>query len=219
MNAILNHSTIKTIKQIPLFNEYSEQALLMLAETSVIRTFRKNTIVIHESDIARSVYFVLQGSVRVYRENAHGKEVTLNELGMGEMFGELAWLSNNKRSASVITKQQTKLLIIQSSELEKFYLEHPEISQSIVFKYAGQITRLSQHLETVVLENIQEKVIWAIQSYATENEGGMWVTSVTHKELACLIGASRESVSRAIQELKHSGHLKVKQGALYLSAS
>ena len=219
MSAVLSPSIIKTIKQIPLFSDYPEEALLSLAESSVIRTFRKNTIVIHESDIARSVYFILQGSVRVYRENTRGKEVTLNELGMGEMFGELAWLSNNKRSASVITKQQTKLLIIQSNELEKFYVDHPEISQSIVFKYASQITRLSQHLETVVLDNIQEKVIWAIKSYATEQEAGTWVTSVTHKELACLIGASRESVSRAIQELKHSGYIKVKQGVLYLSVA
>lgn len=215
MNADLTYSTIK---QIPFFSDYSEQDLSSLITTSIIKTLRKNTIIIHESDIAHSLYFILQGSVRVYSENARGKEVTLNELGVGEMFGELAWLSNNKRSASVITKQQVKLLIIQASEFEKFYFDHPETSKSIVSKYAAQISQLSEHLETIVLENIEEKVIWAIKSYAIKSDADTWIASVTHKELANLIGASRESVSRAIQDLKASGQISLVGKSICLNA-
>jgi len=210
--------TYSTIKQIPFFSNYSEQDLSPLITTSIIKTFRKNTIIIHESDIAHSLYFILQGSVRVYSENARGKEVTLNELSVGEMFGELAWLSNNKRSASAITKQQVKLLIIQSGEFEKFYFEHPETSKSIVSKYVTQILQLSEHLETVVLENIQERVIWAIKSYAVKSDADTWTASVTHKELANLIGASRESVSRAIQDLKASGQISIEGKSIYLNS-
>ena len=205
---MMQSSNLHAFKQIPLFRGCEILDLEALAEKSSIRTFRKNTIVILEDEEAHSVYFILQGSVRVFRENGRGKEITLNELVEGEFFGELAWISKNSRSASVITKQDSKLLIIQAKDFERFYLENPTVSHAIAHKFATQISVLSQHLEAVALDDIRQRVMWALQSYAMLNEDNKLVTSVTHKELANLIGTSRESVSRAIQELKASGHIK-----------
>ncbi|MFK7794249.1 MAG: Crp/Fnr family transcriptional regulator [Gammaproteobacteria bacterium] len=213
------NSNLSAIQQIPMFRRYSEIELAPLISKSSIKSIRKNTIVILESDEAQSVYFVLQGTVRVFRENGRGREVTLNELGPGDLFGELAWFSKNSRSASVITKQQSKLLVIQAKDFESFYLRHPEISHVIALKYADQISILSKHLETIALEDIQQRVMWALRSYALVDEDNALVSSATHKELANLIGSSRESVSRAIQELKLSGHIELKQKTICLTES
>ena len=211
------NGNLAALKQIPIFRSYSDKELQPLISSSSVKSIRKNTIVILESDEAQSVYFILQGSMRVFRENGRGREVTLNELSHGDLFGELAWFSNNARSASVITKKQSKLLVIQAKDFEKFYLQHPEISHAIALKYADQISELSTHLEKIALEDIQQRVMWALHSYASVDNDNALVSSATHKELANLIGSSRESVSRAIQELKQDGYIKLKNRSICLS--
>ncbi len=210
------NSNFSTLQQIPMLRHYSEKDLEPLISKSSIKSIRKNTIVILESDEAQSVYFILQGAVRVFRENGRGREMTLNELGKGDLFGELAWFSKNARSASVITKQQSKLLVIQAKDFESFYRQHPEIPHAMALKCADQISVLSRHLEAVTLEDIQQRVMWVLRSYASVDDNAL-VSSATHKELANLLGSSRESVSRAIQELKLSGHIKLKHKSICLS--
>ena len=199
-----------------MFRGFSKNILEPLAARSSIKTFKKNTIVIMDEDDTKSIYFILQGTVRVFRENGHGKEVTLNELSQGDFFGELAWLSENCRTASVVTRQTCKLLVIQASDFEIFYSENPEIAQSIISKLANQISTLSSHLEAVVLGDIHQRVIWALTNYAVKDQNDNYVSTATHRELANLIGSSRESVSRTIQDLKLNGHVKLKNNSIYL---
>ena len=80
-----------------------------------------------------------------------------------QLIGELAWLSKNTRSASVIIKQACKLLIIPVRDLQKFYVEHSEVAQAITAKLAEQVSRLSVHLQTVVLGDINQRVMWALK--------------------------------------------------------
>ena len=210
------NSHISALQQLSMFCRFSKKALEPLATRSSIKTFKKNTIVIMDDDNTKSIYFILQGSVRVFRENGQGKEVTLNELSQGDIFGELAWLSENCRTASVVTRQACKLLIIQASDFELFYSKNPEIAQSIISKLAKQISTLSNHLEAVVLGNIHQRVIWALTNYAVKDQDDVYVSTATHRELANLIGSSRESVSRAIQELKLNGHVVLKNNSIYI---
>ena len=202
-----------------MFRSYSKKELETLASRSNIKSFKKNTIVIMDDDNTKSLYFILEGAARVYRENELGKEVTLNELKQGDFFGELAWLSDNCRTASVITKKACKLLIIQASDFNKFYLENPNIAQSIISKLAQQISSLSRHLEAVVLGDIHHRVIWALRNYSIKDQYNNYKSTVTHRELANLIGSSRESVSRAIHDLKLNGDIKLENNTIYLNNS
>lgn len=211
------NTNLQALKQLSLFRDCDDADLEQLAEKSNVRTFRKNTIIILEKEEAHSIYFILQGKVRVFRENSRGKEITLNDLYQGDFFGELALISNKERCASVITKEDSKLLVMQAKDFEHFYLSYPAISHTIAKKFASQISQLSQHLESVALDDIRQRVIWALQSYAMVDSNNNLVTSATHKELANFIGTSRESVSRAIQELKNSGHIEQRDNQISLN--
>ncbi len=210
------NSHIIALQQLSIFRHFSSDSLEPLAARSSIKSFKKNTIVIMDDDDTKSVYFILQGSVRVFRENGLGKEVTLNELKEDDFFGELAWLSENCRTASVVTRQACKLLVIQARDFELFYSMHPEIARAIMFKLAKQVSNLSSHLEAVVLGDIHQRVIWALTNYAEKDQEDNYVSTATHRELANLIGSSRESVSRAIQDLKINGRIMLKNKAIYI---
>lgn len=146
------------LEKIDLFNSCSKDLLDDLTEKSVIRSVRKKTILIMEGDIPHSIYFILQGSVRVFCENKYGKEITLQELGPSESFGKLASLHKHPSLASVITKSECKILIIHSSDFEKFYNNRSELSEVLSQKWADKIVRLSHHLKIIALESINERV-------------------------------------------------------------
>lgn len=207
------------LEKIDLFNSCSKDLLDDLTAKSVIRSVRKNTILIMEGDIPHSIYFILQGSVRVFCENKYGKEITLQELGPGESFGKLASLYKHPSLASVITKSECKILIIHSSDFEKFYNNRSELSEVLSQKWADKIARLSHHLKIIALESINERVYWALERYSSTDEDLSITSRATHKELANLIGCSRESVSRALQELKDEGKIEIDGNKITLCAN
>ena len=197
------------LENIALFNSCSKEVLDDLTAKSVIRSVHKNTILIMEGDIPHSIYFILQGSVRVFCENKYGKEITLQELGAGESFGKLASLYKHPSLASVITKSECKILIIHSSDFEKFYTNRSELSEVLSQQWANKIARLSHHLKVIALESINERVYWALERYSSKDKDLIRTSRATHKELANLIGCSRESVSRALQELREEGKITI----------
>ena len=193
------------LQRTQCFKRYSVECLQPLAKRSSIRALRKNTIICMDGDILQSIYFILKGTVRVFKENQQGKEVTLYELGQGQSFGESAWLNNGNQFASVITKEPCNILPIQHSDFAQFYEEHPDFMHCIAKRLSTAIEDIAQHLKEIALGSIHQRVLWALRSNAKEIDGQKIANFSTHRELASLIGCSRESVSRTIQDLKKSG--------------
>jgi len=212
-------STLSSMLKLPLFDAIPTKTLTALSKKCHIKNARKNTIVIMENDTSQSMFFILSGSVRAFQENEYGKEITLNELKEGQLFGELAWLCERPRCASIITNQDSKFLVINNSDLNNFFLEQPELMKNILLKLANQVASLSRHIETITLNSIQKKVMWAISTYGEKNNDNRLICKATHKDLANLIGSSRESVSRAIQELKSNGDIDARENVIYLNKS
>ena len=207
------------LQNVPLFNACSREILDELTSKSVIRSVHKNTILIMEGDIPHSIYFLLEGAARVFCENKYGKEITLQELGAGDSFGKLASLYKHPSLASVITKSECKILIIHAADFEKLYNNRSELTEVLSQQWANKIARLSHHLKVITLESINQRVYWALERYSKLDERLVRVSRATHKELANLIGCSRESVSRALQELKESGQIKIEGNLVILCSS
>ena len=204
------------LQRTQCFKRYRVECLQPLAKRSSIRALRKNTIICMDGDILQSIYFILKGKVRVFKENQQGKEVTLYELGQGESFGETAWLNGGRQFASVITKEPCNVLTIQHSDFSQFYQEHPDFMHCIATRLSEEIENISQHLKEIALGSIHHRVLWALRSNAKEVAGQQIANFSTHRELASLIGCSRESVSRTIQDLKKSGDVVLDGDIIYL---
>ena len=204
------------LQRTQCFKRYSVECLQPLAKRSSILALRKNTIICMDGDILQSIYFILKGKVRVFKENQQGKEVTLYELGQGESFGETAWLNGCRQFASVITKEPCNVLTIQHSDFSQFYQEHPDFMHCIATRLSEEIENISQHLKEIALGSIHHRVLWALRSNAKEVAGQQIANFSTHRELASLIGCSRESVSRTIQDLKKSGDVVLDGDIIYL---
>lgn len=163
--------------------------------------------IVRYHDCADSVFFIVEGKVRVNYYSAYGKEVILCDLCQSEMFGELTAIDHQPRSATVIAREKT-LIASMSSEsfLELIYINR-NFSNAILLRLTGQIRRLTERIfesETLKVPNrIRAKLFQLAQmgGQVLNNEAIILLTP-THEELACLIGTHREAVTRELNELK-----------------
>ena len=213
------NTKLSALQQIPFFLEFSKEDLEPLSNKLRIKNYAKNTIILTEGDESTSVYFILEGSVRVYIENNQGKEVTLNQIDEGETFGELALFCNTPRTASVIAKDKCKVLIVNKNDFIEFYSNNPKAAQKVVLTMATTIKKLTKDLENFALNNVHRRVVRALLDHSINIDGRRVVKSLTHKDIANLVASSRETVSRVIHDLKRDGFLQIKNGKINIEES
>lgn len=200
------------LNNISLFANFSESDMEAITKLAVTRNFPKNTLVLCEGDQSDSLYVVLSGKVKVFLSDEEGKEVTLNVQGEGEYFGELALLDSAPRSASVVTMEATRLAVISKSGFEECMKKNPEISLIISRNLARRLRELSENVRSLALMDVYGRVARTLLEMA-EDEGkeGKKVIrqKLTQRDIASMVGASREMVSRILRDLAIGGYISI----------
>lgn len=199
------------LANIPLFSELTPEELRLISSHSVTRTYPKNTILISEGDQSDSLYVILSGKVKVYVSDEEGKEVILSIQGPGEYFGELALVDAAPRSASVMTLESAQLCVISKGDFERCLLENPGIAIQLIRSLAQRVRSLTETVKNLALLDVYGRVTRTLLNLATEKDGKLIVEQrLTHQDIANMVGASREMVSRIMKELTNGGYLQIK---------
>ena len=213
-------SAVELLKSVALFADLEEGELERFSHVAVPRTFPAGTRVFHEGDSSDACYIVKEGSFRVTREHSDGRAITLATLGPGEIFGELAMLDGDKRSASAEALTEGELLALPANDVRALLARHPEISLKLV---AGLVRRLraanvrltKQSFQTVPsrVAGILAQLSREAQDNGGDSDAGEEVTiQMNQTDLAQLAGTSRESVSRFLAELERAGVVRSGRG-------
>src|SRR5262249_10370456 len=187
----------------------SDAELKALSQRAIMRAFAKNAVVVSEGDRADSLYIVLCGRVRVYVSDDQGKEMFLSEAGKGEYFGEMA-LDEGPRSASVITLEPTRFLVVPKDEFAAFLAQSPEFALHLVRKLIRRVRALTHDVKSLALMDVYGRVARMLLDLAVERDGALVIEDrPTQQEMANRIGASREMISRILTELAAGGYIEV----------
>jgi CRP/FNR family cyclic AMP-dependent transcriptional regulator len=190
------------------FPGLQERLLRELSKRAVTRTFPANAVIINEGDATDGLYVVLSGKVKVFLANENGKEVILNVEGPGEYFGEMT-LDGGPRSASVMTLEPSRFLVVPRSDLEAFLAAHPDFAMGLIRKLILRIRVLTDNVKSLALQDVYGRVTRLLQELAVEQNGKMVVAQkLTQLEMANRIGASREMVSRIVKDLARGGYIE-----------
>ncbi len=202
---------------IPLFAGLSAEMLQSIESHAIIRNYRRNTVVIEQGGEATYLYVLVSGRVRVYLAEQNGKELVLNTLGPGAHFGELALLGDNERSASVMTQEDSKFLVISKKSFTDFLHDHPEITIDVIHHLVQQIRDLTERVGVLGLRDVYGRVAATLQAQAHEEDGRLITASLTQQELAQMVGASREMVSRILKDLKLGGYIDIESKRIIIN--
>jgi CRP/FNR family transcriptional regulator, cyclic AMP receptor protein len=212
-----SQGVVELLRRVPLFSELSTGELERVAQVGVPRSFPRETRIFHEGDPGDACYIVREGSARVTREHPDGRAITLATLGPGAIFGELAMLDGERRSASVETTEDTELVALPASDMRKLIREHPEMAEKLVVALTRRLREANERISRQSFQTVPSRVAGVLnQLLADEAVTPMVRDGVTIRlrqaDLAQLAGTSRESVSRFLATLERAGVVRVGRG-------
>lgn len=205
------------LRKVPLFAELNEDELRAVAAIASSIEIRKKNIVVQEFDPGDSMYVILSGEVKVSTYSADGREVVLALLGKGSFFGEMSLLDEQPRSATVTTMKDSKFANIRRRDLIPLFMERPAITLKVLSEIIGRLRRTSRVLERISSMDVPHRLYAYLvdhcQRFSRQEEDG-WCTTLlpTHQLLADQLSTSRETISRAISQLKKDGILVQLEG-------
>jgi CRP/FNR family transcriptional regulator len=208
--------TIALLTRVPVFSTLSPEDLAQVAEVVVPRRFEAGEVVFKEGDEGTTCYIVRSGQARAIREHPDGRSITLAHFAPGDIFGEMAMLDGERRSATVDTTEATEAIAILSTDMHRLLREHPDISVKLIAALGQRLRETNERLARQSFQTVQSRVAAALAALvaAADDGGGDVLITITQAELAQLAGSSRESASRFLAVLERAGIITQGRGKL-----
>ncbi len=206
-------ATVSTavLKAVPLFSSFPEDQLRMLTTVVGRRSVPRATTVMAAGDPTDSLYIVLSGRLKVMMGDADGKEVILSILAPGEFFGEMGLIDDSPRSASVVTIEPCELLSIAKRDFKKCLAENFEMAMAVMRGLVKRLRDADRKIGSLALLDVYGRVAHLLIDMAEDVDGQKIVTKrLPKQDIAKMIGASREMVSRVMKDLQMGGYIEVR---------
>ncbi len=196
---------------VPLFHELDRMALRSFAEITREQKFAKGAMIVSEGDPGDALYIVRSGEVKVLLVGEDGREVILGVLGVGEHFGELSLIDGRPRSAHVVSTHASSLLVLRRADFRRQVEQQPQVAWSLLMELSRRLRQADGTIGSLVLLDVPGRVAKILLEHATPGEPATMVKSLTHQTMAQMIGASRETVSRAMADFQDRGYISVQR--------
>lgn len=200
-------SAVEVLKNVPLFSGLTEHELNALSKVAVKKVVPKNTILFTEGDSSDSLYVICKGKIKVTITDNAGNEVILSILDSGDYFGEMSLIDSEPRSATVVSKEPTELLVFAKKDFMEIFSSNP-IAFNLLKGLLKRIREANKQIESLALLDVYGRVARLLNSLAKPVGERLVVEErLTHQEIANMIGSSREMVTLILKELTNGGYV------------
>jgi CRP-like cAMP-binding protein len=209
------------LRQAPLFRALDDEAALALRSSMGTVRLRRGEVLFHEGDSGDKLYIVADGKVKLGRTSADGRENLLAIMGPGQMFGELSLFDPGPRSATVTAVTDTAFFSLSHDDLLKWLDGRPGVAHGLLAQLASRLRRSNDVVADLVFSDVPGRVAKALLELAdrfgrTADDGVHVHHDLTQEELAQLVGASRETVNKALADFASRGWLRLEPRSVVL---
>jgi len=211
----------EVVRRAPLFAGLDDEAAsALLASTSSVELPRGQAL-FSEGEPGEHLYVIVAGKIKLGRTSGDGRENLLTVLGPGEMFGELSLFDPGPRTATATAVSDARLIALGHADLQTWLTGRPEVAQHLLGALARRLRRTNETLADLVFSDVPGRVAKALLDLANrfgrQTDGGLLVAhDLTQEELAQLVGASRETVNKALADFASRGWLRLEARAVVL---
>jgi len=196
------------LSSINIFSDLSDNELEKLQKVFKPRNYLKNSMIILEEEYGDLVFVVKTGTIKITRVNDEGKEVILALLGAGEIFGELAILDGEARSANALAQENCQLLAINKEDFLDILKHNFSISYSLLCELAKRLRKSDQQIEALSLSDAEHRIGVSLLNLAEDmgviRKGKVTIQNLPfQQDIANMAGTSRETVSRVMKILEN----------------
>ena len=209
------------IRKAPIFSGLDEAAATSLRASMSLVKLRKGQSLFKEGDDGDHLFIVSNGKVKLGTKSPDGRENLLMILGPGDMFGDLSLFDSGPRTATATAVTDTKLLSLGQDKVIPWIKEHPEVSLHLLARLASRLRRTNEVVGDLVFSDVPGRVAKALidlgVKFGEKREEGLFVNhDLTQEELAQLVGASRETVNKALADFAQRGWLRLEARAVMI---
>lgn len=210
------------VRKAPLFTALEESAALSLHASMDSVKISKGSILFAEGDEGDHLYVIVEGKIKLGTSSGDGRENLLSILGPGEMFGELSLFDPNPRTSTATAVTDAKLLSLGQTKLIPWLTENPRVSLNLLASLAQRLRRTNEAVGDLVFSDVPGRVAKALidlgERFGKQTDDGLLVNhDLTQEELAQLVGASRETVNKALADFAGRNWLKLDGRAVLIT--
>tara|TARA_B100000700_G_scaffold276772_1_gene323577 strand:- start:144 stop:821 length:678 start_codon:yes stop_codon:yes gene_type:complete len=198
------------LSSVSIFSDLSDSELDNIKTLCQTRKYPKNSMIILEEEMGDVVFIVMTGTVKITRVNDEGKEVILAMLGSGEVFGEMAILDGESRSANALAQENCEVVTINREEFLNLLKTNNKVALNLMTEFAIRLRKSDQQIEALSLDDAEHRIGVSILNLAEEmgviRKGVVTIDNLPYQQdIANMAGTSRETVSRVMKIFEDRG--------------
>jgi CRP-like cAMP-binding protein len=210
------------LRNVPIFNELSDQELEKIAALGVRKKYKKGSIILLEEETGAALFVIITGKVKIVRMDDDGREVILSILGESDFFGEMAILDGLTRSASVVATSKSELFMIHRRDFIKLMNDYPMVAIALLRELTGRLRKADTQIKSLSLKDAAGRVANVVLQLADEvgmfRKGRVEIDELPlQQDLANMAGTSRETISRMIHKFIKKGYLQLQGNKLIIN--
>jgi CRP/FNR family cyclic AMP-dependent transcriptional regulator len=212
---------IEVLRRVSLFASLGDDVFAALTDKLIEVDLPRGSSVFREGDQGDQLYFIVSGKIKLGRTTEDGRENLLGILGPGDLFGELALFDPSPRTATATAVSGTRLGSLKNEDLRTLLETHSEFSAQLLQALARRLRRTNESLADLVFSDVPGRVAKALLDLADRfgqpaTEGTLVAHELTQEELAQLVGASRETVNKALAEFVERSWVRLEPRAVVI---
>lgn len=213
---------LEMLKRIPMFNELNEEELSKIAPIMVLRQYPKHSTVFVQGQKLSTIYFIQSGIIKTIKVDKNGNEQVLCLLQKGEMFPHVGFFNDVPYPGTAISVTDCQLFSILVDDFDRLLDMNPLIMKSVMKSMDKRLHYLQRRLQEVISGDVFHKVVSSlirfVEDYGVAKKDGVSIAiPFTHQDLANMLGTSRESVNRVLNQLKKNQILQINRKGIFVS--
>jgi CRP-like cAMP-binding protein len=203
-------SNLELIRRVPLFSMLTPSQAESVADAVIKRRFKRGELIVEQGKKSNALFIILTGRARVLTTDTRGREVILANLSPGDYIGEMSLIDNEPHSASVRAEVQTDVLMLGRVEFARCLPENTSMAYAVMKGLVQRLRHADRKIESLALMDVYGRVARALIEAAETDAQGLLVIrdKVSRQDLAKMVGASREMVSRVMKDLEERGYIE-----------
>lgn len=200
--------SLVVLRNVPLFSGLEEGELEKLSKVALRRRVERNSFVVRSGEDTDSLYILLTGRAKVTNTDEEGREIILAWLGQGEFFGEMGLIDGSPRSANVVAVEPCELLCLSKDAFQRCMQDNFQVAQKLMHILVRRLREADRKIESLALLDVYGRVARLLLDMSEEEDGKRVVKKkISKQDMARMIGASREMVSKVVRDLELSGYI------------
>jgi CRP/FNR family cyclic AMP-dependent transcriptional regulator len=205
------------LRNVPLLSVLSEDELALLARVVIRKSYARGSQILGAGDPTDSLYILISGRIKVFMSDLDGKEVILAILGPNEFVGEMGLIDNSPRSANVVALEPCEVVCISKPDFKRCLADNFDMAMTVMRGLVKRLRDADNQIGSLALMDVFGRVARLLLETAEVVDGEkVVIRKLSKQDIARMIGASREMVSRVMKHLQEAGYIELRADTIVI---